>query len=148
MKRRLIPIAFLGAALFASGPASALCVKAAEANLRQGPGTQHAISWEVFKYMPLRSIGEKSGWYHVEDLDGDRHWIFGRLVDHDMRCAVVKANKANVRSGPGTQHANTPLGLVDRYYAFKVIGTQGDWVRVEDEVKNQGWVHRNLLWMQ
>jgi hypothetical protein len=53
-----------------------------------------------------------------------------------------------VRSGPGTEHARTPLAQVDKYYAFKVISEQGAWVEVEDEVQNRGWVSKSLIWQQ
>jgi SH3-like domain-containing protein len=127
--------------------ASPLCVSAPEANLRQGPGTQFDKSWEVFKYMPFRQIGQQGDWLHVEDLDGDKHWIYRPLVSDALKCAVVKSKEANVRGGPGTQHAKSALSPVERNYSFKVTGQKGDWVQVEDEVFNTGWVHKSLLWM-
>lgn len=127
--------------------ADALCVHVAEANLRQGPGTQHGKSWEVFRYMPFKRLAQRGNWYQVEDVDGDRHWIHRPLVSDNLRCAVVRSNQANVRTGPGTSHPAAPFSPVPRYYAFKVLEVRGDWVRVEDEVANTGWVHRPLLWM-
>lgn len=141
-------VALLCSALSASATASAACVKVPEANLRQGPGTDSEISWEVFKYMPLKKIGQKGGWYQVEDVDGDRHWIYGKLLSNSMRCAVVKMEEANVRTGPGTNYEKSPLSPVEKYYSFKVIKTQGSWVKVEDEVFNEGWVYKPLLWIQ
>jgi SH3-like domain-containing protein len=75
-----------------------------EANLRQGPGTNHEKGWQVFKYMPLQKIGQKGDWYQMKDVDGDEHWIYSKLVTNDIRCAVVKVKSANVRTGPGTNH--------------------------------------------
>jgi SH3-like domain-containing protein len=37
---------------------------------------------------------------------------------------------------------------VEKYYAFKVVETRGDWVRVEDAASNEGWVYKPLLWIQ
>jgi len=136
------------AALMTTTEASALCVNVPEANLRKGPGTNHEKSWEVFKYMPFQKIGEKGGWYHVRDVDGDEHWIYSKLVTHGNRCAVVKVETANVRTGPGTNHETLPLSPVEKYYCFKVIETRADWVKVEDAVSNQGWVYKPLLWIQ
>lgn len=140
-------LALGGATVLGAAQASPLCINVPEANLRQGPGTNFDISWEVFKYMPLRKIGQEGDWIQVKDLDGDSHWVHGKLVTDAMRCAVVKADKANVRTGPGTQHATSPLSPVDHYYSFKVIKTKGEWVNVEDEVFNEGWVFKRLLWM-
>lgn len=147
-KKIITPVAVLCAALFLPGTASALCVGVSEANLRQGPGVQHEKSWEVFKYMPLKQIGKQGKWYQVEDVDGDVHWVYSRLMTNAMHCAVVKVDKANVRSGPGTRYAKSPLSPVEKYYSFKIIETKGSWVKVQDEVFNDGWVAKSLLWTQ
>lgn len=136
------------AALMTATPASAWCIKVPEANLRQGAGTNYEKSWEVFKYMPLRKIGQKGSWYHVQDVDGDVHWVYSNLVTNSMSCAIVKVQEANVRKGPGTDYEASPLSPVEKYYSFKVIETRGDWARVEDAALNEGWVYKPLLWIQ
>lgn len=148
MMKTVTPIALLCAALFLPGTAAALCVKVPEANLRQGPGIQHEKSWEVFQYMPFKKIGQQDEWYQVEDVDGDSHWIYSRRVTDALQCAVVKVDKANVRKGPGTHFAKSPLSPVDNYYSFKIIESKGEWVKVRDEVFNEGWVAKSLLWTQ
>lgn len=147
-EKTIAPIALLCAALLIPGTASALCVGVPEANLRQGPGTDHEKSWEVFKYMPLKALEQQGKWTKVEDVDGDIHWIYSRLATSGMRCAVVKVDKANVRTGPGTHFAKSPLSPVDKYYSFKILDTKGAWVKVQDEVFNDGWVAKSLLWTQ
>lgn len=147
-KKTFIPMVLFCAGLGISTTASALCIAVAEANLRQGPGTEHAKSWEVFKYMPLKKIGQQGKWLKVEDVDGDIHWVFGRLTSSAMKCGVVRVDKANVRSGPGTEHAPSPFSPIDKYYSFKILATDGDWVKVQDEVFNDGWIEKSLLWIQ
>lgn len=147
-KKIAAPIALFCAALLAPAAASALCVSVPEANLRHGPGVHYDKSWEVLKYMPFKKIGQKGGWYKVKDVDGDVHWILGRLTTNAIRCAVVKVDKANVRTGPGTGYANSPLSPVEKYYSFKVVDTKGGWVKVQDEVFNNAWVAKTLLWTQ
>jgi len=142
----------LSAAALVSLPATTvlgatLCVQVSEANLRQGPGTQFDKSWEVFKFMPFKKLDQKGDWFQVQDLDGDKHWVFRPLVSESLRCAVVKAKEANVRTGPGTDHAKAAFSPVTRYYSFKVLAEKGDWVQVEDEVQNAGWIIKSLLWM-
>lgn len=149
MREKIIAPVVLFCSIFPlSGTASALCIKVPEANLRQGPGIRYEKSWEVFKYMPFKKIGQRSNWYRVKDVDGDTHWVYRKLVTSSIRCAVVKVDKANVRSGPGTKHAKAPLSPVERYYAFKVVGSKGDWVHVQDEMHNEGWIAKWLLWIQ
>jgi len=133
-------------AFLLAGSASAACVKVPEANLRKGPGTEHEKSWQVFKYMPLKPIGQNGDWYQVEDVDGDTHWVLSRLLTNSFKCATVKVDRANVRRGPGVKHAKSPLVQVDKYYAFKVLSEKDDWVEVEDEMSNRGWVSKSLIW--
>ena len=35
-----------------------------------------------------------------------------------------------------------------KYYSFKVLKTQGKWVKVVDEYGDEGWVYRPLIWIQ
>jgi SH3-like domain-containing protein len=126
--------------------AQALCVTSPQANLRAGPGTRYQKTWEVYQYMPLQRIGQRGNWLQVKDVDGDRHWVHRRLVGKRSRCAVVKANTANVRSGPGTTYRQTDWSPIVRYYSLQVVKRSGRWLKVRDEVGNLGWIARSLLW--
>jgi SH3-like domain-containing protein len=128
---------------------NALCVKVPKANLRSGPGTNYEKVWEVYKYMPFKKVGTSlSGdWYAVRDVDGDVNWIYKKLVTNKYRCAVVKAEKANIRKGPGTHYHKSFLSPVKQYYSFKILQRKGVWLRVMDEWHNVGWIHSSLLWI-
>lgn len=126
----------------------ALCVSAPEANLRSGPGTKHEKLWEVFKYMPLKRLSKKGLWYKVSDVDGDTYWVYSNLITSKYQCAVVKEEKANVRSGPGTHYKKTSTSPALKYYSFKVLKIKGKWVHVQDEYGDKGWIYRQLLWIQ
>jgi len=134
--------------LIISAAAQATCINVSTANLREGPGTNFPKSWVVYRYMPLKTIETKGEWTQVADVDGYKHWVSSDLVSDDLRCAVVTKDKINIRSGPGTKFAKTPLSPVEKYYSFKVLETKGDWVKVQDEVNNEGWIFDKLLWQQ
>lgn len=127
--------------------ASALCVKVSDANLRSGPGTNYRKTWEVFKYMPFKRLSKNGNWYRVQDVDGDRHWIYKKLVADTFDCAVVKVDKANIRSGPGTHFKKKNYGPSLKYDSFRVIKRKGKWVNVRDEFGDEGWIFRKLLWI-
>jgi len=131
-----------------SGNSFALCVNVAEANLRNGPGTKFEKTWEVFKYMPFEKLSSKGGWFKVKDVDGDVHWAYSKLVTSKFKCAVVKVDKANVRSGPGEKFGKTSMSPALKYDSFKIIKTQSPWVKVVDEFGDSGWIFRKLLWIQ
>jgi SH3-like domain-containing protein len=147
MKKGLLLLSFFSILIIFTSTSHALCVNVPEANLREGPGTKHDKTWEVYKYMPFKKIGEKGNWYKVSDVDGDTHWIYKKLVTSKIECAVVKVDKANLRTGPGTNYKQSPLGPADKYVTFKVIKRQGSWVKVMDELGETGWIFRKLVWI-
>ncbi|HBH60578.1 MAG TPA: hypothetical protein DDX85_02310 [Nitrospiraceae bacterium] len=126
----------------------ALCVNVSDANLRSGPGTQYEKTWEVFKYMPFKKITQKGAWYKVKDVDGDEHWIYKKLVTSKFKCAVVKKNNINIRTGPGRNFNTTLLSPAVTYDSFKIIKARDSWVNVVDEFGNNGWIFKQLLWIQ
>lgn len=147
MKRFLIfKIIFLLLFLFHT-VSHALCVKVPEANLRSGPGTKYEKTWEVFKYMPFKRLSKKRNWYKVQDVDGDKHWIYRKLVADSFNCAVVKVDKANIRNGPGTHFKKKHYSPSLKYDSYKVIKRKGKWVKVRDEFGDEGWIFRKLLWI-
>ena len=148
MKKTVITIITLFIFLFISNYSHALCISVSDANLRTGPGTKYEKSWEVFKYMPFKKASKKGNWYKVKDMDGDRHWVYSKLVTSKYKCAAVKAAKANVRTGPGTKYAISSLSPALKYDSFKVLKNQKKWVKIVDEFGDTGWIFKKLLWIQ
>ncbi|HAK88985.1 MAG TPA: hypothetical protein DHV16_08470 [Nitrospiraceae bacterium] len=130
------------------GRVDALCVGTQKANLRSGPGTNYEVAWEIYKYMPFSKVGVSlSGdWYAVKDVDGDVNWIHKDLLTGKYKCAVVKTEEVNTRTGPGTKYSKS--GAAKKYFSFKVIGTKGIWVKLIDEWNNTFWIHRDYLWIK
>lgn len=56
----------------------------------------------------------------------------------------VKASKANIRSGPGTDKYDV-LWEVERYHPVEVVRKQGGWVYFRDFEGDNGWIHGKLL---
>jgi SH3-like domain-containing protein len=147
MKKSLILLLILLSPVFLTDLSDALCVNVPEANLRSGPGTNYEKTWEVFQYMPFKKLTAKGNWYRVQDVDGDIHWIYNKLVTDKFRCAVVKVETANIRNGPGTNYSKSALSPLFKYDAFKVLQTKSSWVKVVDEFGDTGWIFRKLLWI-
>jgi SH3-like domain-containing protein len=55
----------------------------------------------------------------------------------------VAVARANVRSGPGTNHET--LWSVGKYYPVDIIKTSGKWHQIRDFEGDMGWVHGSLL---
>ena len=128
---------------------SAICVKGFVVNIRSGPGTEYKSVWKVFRYMPFKKVGVSlSGdWYAVRDVDGDVNWIHKTLVTRAYRCAVVKSEVVNVRTGPGTHYPKKYSEPMRQYDSFRVLRTKGAWVKVKDDMNNSGWINKHYLWI-
>ena len=133
---------------FAPQHSEALCIKNERANLRKGPGTQHEKLWEVFKYMPFKQLGVKGKWKRIQDVDGDIYWVHGPLTTQKYKCAVIKNDKTNLRSGPGTNFPKVSWAPMDKYFSMKVLKIKKDWVHIEDSAGDKAWVFRPLVWIQ
>jgi SH3-like domain-containing protein len=56
----------------------------------------------------------------------------------------VKADKANIRSGPGTSGYDI-LWEVERYHPLEVLQKQDGWVYFRDFEGDKGWIYGDLL---
>lgn len=131
-----------------SFPAYSLCVKVDKANLRAGPSTKKKITWEVFKYMPLIKVKTKGSWIKVKDFENDHHWVYKTLVTSRYKCAVVKVEKANLRTGPGSKYAKaSDLPSVEKYTVFKFERVKNNWAKVTDSYGDSYWIYRKLIWI-
>ncbi len=130
--------------------AGALCVNVQNANIRVGPGTNYDKIWEVYKYMPFKKVGVSTSgeWYAVQDVDGDVNWIHKKLVTSKYKCAVVKSEEVNIRTGPGTKYQKNSTGPAKKYYSFKILKQQGSWVKVKDDLGVTGWINTDYLWIK
>jgi SH3-like domain-containing protein len=56
---------------------------------------------------------------------------------------AVSAPKANIRSGPGTQHEW--LWQVQQHYPISVTVKKGNWYFFRDFEGDEGWIHTSLI---
>ena len=136
-------VALILPALPLGAQAQALCVSAARANLRAGPGKNFRVTWEVNRYMPLVPIDRKGKWLKVKDVDGDTHWVFETLVKSNLDCVTIRKSKANIRRKPSAR--GKKLFTVEKYTSFKRVGGKPKWVKIEYEGKVM-WVYYTLVW--
>jgi SH3-like domain-containing protein len=130
--------------------ASAVSVMAAEyvsvikdeVNLRSGPETKYEVLFQLPKGYPLQVLARKGKWIKVSDYEKDKGWIYAGLVSK-TRYVIVKVNKGNVRSGPGTKY--NKVGEVVREVILKSVERKGDWIKVSHP-QLTGWVHKQLVW--
>lgn len=147
--RRSLMLLLLGATLATTVSTQALAqtmvsVKGSTVNMRSGPSTQNPILWELRQGYPLRVLRRQGNWLEVSDFENDKGWVARSLVGAAPH-HVVKSRTANIRRGPGTQHA--VVGQADYGDVLRTREKREGWVRVEHTANGtSGWISSRLLW--
>ena len=123
--------------------AERMSVKVGLANVRTKPDAKSEIAWQVTKYHPFLVLKKKGDWYECKDFEGDRGWLFKKLLVKTATVITIKEN-CNIRSGPSSK--KSILFIVDREVPLKVLKRDGRWIKVEHEDGHQGWIHASLVW--
>ena len=109
--------------------------------------------------MPFKKVAKERGWYQVQDLDNDYHWIQKSKVTSKYKCAVVKSKWASLRTGPGRKYRrHKKYSKAEKYVTFRFLKRKGQWSQVEDtswvkkrgkrtKVKEVYWVFSSLIWV-
>ncbi|MYM54267.1 SH3 domain-containing protein [Thalassovita mangrovi] len=118
-------------------------VKAAEANVRRGPGLTHRIDW-VFKRrnMPVEITAEYGHWRRIRDRDGAGGWIHYSLLS-GVRHVIVDKDMLAMHVRPEADTAITArleLGVI-----AKLENCTPDWCRLRAG-GYRGWVPKDTLW--
>jgi uncharacterized protein YgiM (DUF1202 family) len=114
------------------------------AEIRSSPSpVLSRVILQVPRYYPL-SVEESQGdFLKVTDYLGNTGWIAKSRVEQ-TRTIVVKAEKVNLRKGPGQN--NPIIFKAQEGVAFKVIGEKDDWLEVQHESGMTGWIFKDLVW--
>ncbi len=131
------------AAQVQAGGTERYSVTVATANIRSGPGTGYDILWKAERFYPLLVVAKKGAWYKFKDFEGDQGWIHKSLIGK-VKSVIVKSDKCNVRSGPGTKYK--VVFTVDSGVPFKVIERKGQWLHIRHSDGDSGWIHSSLVW--
>jgi len=147
--RRSMLALFIGAALLATTALptwaqNMVSVSGNSVNMRSGPSTQNPVLWELKRGYPLQVIRRQGSWVEVSDFENDKGWVARSLVGNSPH-HVVKSRTANIRRGPGTNHA--VVGKADYGDVLRTREKRAGWVRVEHTANGtSGWVSASLLW--
>jgi SH3-like domain-containing protein len=71
-------VGWVYAPLVEKGPA--LIVKVKQALARAGPGPDESPIWNVPKGYPMKVLERKGKWFHIEDAEGEKAWIYEDVV--------------------------------------------------------------------
>lgn len=139
-------VLFISICLLALPVAAAerMAVQSEVANVRSDPGKTGDVLWQMERYYPVIITKKQKPWYRFKDFDGHQGWVHSSLLD-STKTVVVRVRLANIRKGPGTQHAI--LFDAEKGTPFKVLGDNPDgWIQIQHSDGDIGWVFKSLVW--
>ncbi len=78
-------------------------IRAAEVNMRAGPGEDYRISWVYRRQqLPLKVLRLMEGWRLVQDPDGAQGWILARFLTRERTAYVRGDGLAEMREKGGS----------------------------------------------
>ncbi len=114
-------------------------LRAAEVNLRTGPGVRYPIDWVYLRRgLPVEVIDEFETWRRIRDHEGTTGWVHQSMLD-GRRSVMVTGEARLLRRTPETGApgvAHLEAGVIAH-----LEGCEGNWCRVTVE-RFGGWLRR------
>ena len=111
--------------------------------VRRGPGKSYRIDWILEKPgLPLKVIAEHNHWRYIEDFQGDKGWIYFRLLS-GKRTIMTVNGKVQLRKK--ADQKSKPIALLDLRVIGELIKTTKEYCQAK--FKNyKGWVNKDQVW--
>lgn len=121
-----------------------ICVKSKEAVAQTATKPNRNINSEntvkYSKYTPLTWTGKREGaWYEVQSMDQKNSWLHRKDFSFSDSCVLVRVEKSRLRKGPGPEFPKA--GMAQRGDAFKALGGEDGWTRVQDAEGMVSWIN-------
>ncbi|MBF0248188.1 MAG: hypothetical protein HQL36_08985 [Alphaproteobacteria bacterium] len=120
-------------------------LRAAEVNLRTGPGVQYPVDWVYRKSgLPMEVIAEYKAWRKVRDWEGAQGWVHQTMLS-SKRSFIVTGATRDLLSKPDPDAA--PVARVQRLVMGRLVACPGDGAFCRVEVEGfEGWLKRADFW--
>ena len=114
-------------------------------NVRSKPSLTSKILFQAYLGYPIHIEKQNNNWVYVTDWKHAAGWIYKPMVSK-VQTAVILAEHANIRRGPGRQ--KPVVARASRGEIYKVFAKKGAWVKVGYYTENEvvGWVRHDLVW--
>jgi len=114
-------------------------LRAAEVNLRIGPGVRYPIDWVYHRRgLPVEVIDEFETWRHIRDHEGATGWVHQSMLD-GRRSVLVQRDAVLLKRRP---EPDAPAeALLEPGVIAYLDGCEGVWCQVTVE-RHTGWLRR------
>jgi len=118
-------------------------LRAAEANLRTGPGIRYPVEWVfVRRGMPVEVIAEFDTWRKIRDWEGTEGWVHQSLLS-GRRMVVVTGQVREMRRRPVADAE--VIARIEADVIGRLLECERAWCRVEI-AGFRGWLKRDEFW--
>lgn len=118
-------------------------LRAAEVNLRSGPGIGYPIEW-VFtrKGLPVEIIDEFETWRHIRDWQGSEGWVHQTMLSGQRGAMVVGAVRL-LRRAP--EPGAPAIAEIETRVVGRLHQCRDAWCRIEAD-SFEGWLRENEIY--
>ena len=117
-------------------------LRAAETNLRAGPGTGYPVEWVLLRRAwPVEVIAEHDTWRRVRDVEGTVGWVHQTMLSGERTVVVIGA----IRTVFDTPAADArPVLRAGPGVVATLIACDVAWCRIEIDGE-RGWIEREHI---
>ncbi len=118
-------------------------LKAAQTNVRAGPGTRYSIIW-VYKRaaLPVEIIQEFDVWREIRDQEGTVGWVHKNMLSGHRTAVILKTTRA-LRRTPDSDSAT--LLRAEPGVLAQLLACDRNWCRLQIDSR-KGWLRKGEFW--
>ena len=118
-------------------------LRAAEANLRTGPGIRYPVEWVfVRRGMPVEVVAEFDSWRKIRDWEGTEGWVHQSMLS-SRRMMVVTGQVRDLSKRPVPE--TEVVARIEADVIGRLLECERAWCRVEI-AGFRGWLRRGEFW--
>jgi len=109
-------------------------------NVRPAPETNNEYIYQVFRGDKLIVLAKRGDWYRIKVPRYWRYWVNKRFldIDYEKKTAVLKADRINLRAGPGGTFDVT--GQLNKGVRFVFVKEIEEYACLKPTPNAEGWI--------
>lgn len=118
-------------------------LRAAEVNMRTGPGVRYPIDWVFMRRnLPVEIIADYHNWRKIRGWKGTVGWVHKSMLS-GKRTAIVTHGRQPLRDAAADRAR--VVAHVNAKVVGRLLSCEKDWCRLE-VAGIRGWIRRAKLW--
>lgn len=127
-----------------------ISTKYAETNLRTGPSLDYPIIYTYnIRKMPLKVIDTYMEWYQIEDIFGQKGWVYKNLVSSTKNGIILKETEVKISNNKLAK----VIAIIKPYNIVRILNCNSlqhlckiEFFVEERNINYKGWIPQSALW--